>query len=205
MNSYYPDSGNDEKIFRIKAIVGLGNPGDKYVSTRHNLGFGVVDLLKGENDFQKSSRKFQLCGTSISSFDIDLLKPLTYMNRSGNAVREYALSKNIAPEEILVICDDFNLPLGRLRLRQSGSDGGHNGLISVIEKLESRNFPRLRLGIGPIPENMLSEDYVLDRFSEDEEPVVQEMLKRARQAVIAWIVEGFSLAAAHFNKNFAEN
>jgi len=205
MNSYYPDSGNDEKIFRIKAVVGLGNPGDKYVLTRHNLGFGVVDLLKGESDFQKSTRNSQICGVSISSFNIDLLKPLTYMNRSGTAVHEYALSKNIFPEEILVICDDFNLPLGRLRLRQGGSDGGHNGLASIIEKLGSRNFPRIRLGIGPIPENTLSEDYVLNRFSDNDEPEVKEMLKRAGQAVIAWIENGFSSTAAYFNKSFSEN
>jgi PTH1 family peptidyl-tRNA hydrolase len=205
MNSYYPESGNDEKIHRIKAIAGLGNPGDKYISTRHNLGFGVVDLLKGQNEFQKSNRKFKICGTKIASFDIDLLKPLTYMNLSGRAIHKYASSNNILPEEILVICDDYNLQLGRLRLRQSGSDGGHNGLASVIEELGTRNFPRLRLGIGPIPEDLPSEDYVLDRFTSDEEPEVREMLNRAKLAVESWIKNGFNSAAALFNKVNSED
>ena len=127
------------------------------------------------------------------------------MNRSGIAVRRYAESESLLPEEILVIADDFNLPLGRIRLRKSGSDGGHNGLASLIDHLGTEDFPRLRLGIGPVPEGIFAEDFVLERFPEKEIKAAEEMTERAAQAVRTWLLEGYQKAAAVYNQAVEDN
>lgn len=190
---------------RIKAIIGLGNPGEKYDRTRHNLGFEVVNLLKGESEFVPGQGRYEICEASISTLKIVLLKPTTYMNRAGIAVKSLADSRSLLTDEILVIADDFNLPLGRLRLRQSGSDGGHNGLASVIYHLGSEDFPRLRLGIGPVPEGVAAEDFVLERFSSNEGEAVGSMVERAARAVESWLSDGYEKAAANFNQAVDEN
>lgn len=195
----------DSRPVRIRAIVGLGNPGEKYDRTRHNLGFEVVNLLKGESEFVPGDGKYLYCATSVSSFEIALLKPTTYMNRSGIAIRRYAESESLLPAEILVIADDFNLPLGRIRLRKGGSDGGHNGLASLIDHLGTENFPRIRLGIGPVPEGIFAEDFVLERFPDKETGVAEEMTERAARAVRAWLLEGYQKAAAVYNQAVEEN
>jgi PTH1 family peptidyl-tRNA hydrolase len=127
------------------------------------------------------------------------------MNRSGLAVRSFSESGSFLPEEILVIADDFNLPLGRIRLRQSGSDGGHNGLASVIYHLGTELFPRLRLGIGPVPEGEVTEDFVLERFTARENEIAEEMVERAARAVKSWLLEGYEKTAAIFNQAIDEN
>jgi len=195
----------DGRPVRIRAIVGLGNLGEKYDRTRHNLGFEVVNLLKGESEFAPGGGRYQICRTSISSLKIALLKPTTYMNRSGEAVKGFAESESLLPEEILVIADDFNLHLGRIRLRRGGSDGGHNGLESVICHLGTENFPRLRMGTGPVPEGMAAEDFVLEYFTEREIEIAEGMLERAVQAVKSWFLEGYEKTAAIYNQAVEED
>ncbi len=195
----------DGRPVRIRAIVGLGNTGEKYNRTRHNLGFEIVNLLKGESEFVPGRGSYRICETSISSLRIALLKPTTYVNRSGKAVKSYAESESLFPEEILVIADDFNLPLGRIRLRQSGSDGGHNGLASLIYHLGTEGFPRLRLGIGPVPEGIAAEDFVLERFTAKEIETAEAMVERAIRAVKSWLLEGYEKTAAIYNQAVEED
>jgi len=190
---------------RIRAIVGLGNPGREFEATRHNLGFEVVDLLRGDADFVAGNGKYFRCDTEIASLSVVLLKPTTYMNRSGIAVERLAGEMELAPEEILVIADDFNLPLGRIRLRKSGSDGGHNGLASIIYHLGSDQFPRIRMGIGPVPENIPAEEFVLERFADSEHEAAQVMIKRTADAIVMWLSDGYEKSAAEYNQAPQEN
>lgn len=162
-------------------------------------------MLKGESEFIPGKGRYHYCAASISSLKIVLLKPTTYMNRSGIAVGSFVESESLLPEEILVIADDFNLPLGRIRLRKSGSDGGHNGLASLIYHLGTEDFPRLRMGVGPVPEGIAAEDFVLERFPEDEIDKAVEMVERAARAVKAWLSEGFQKAAAVYNQAVDDN
>jgi len=189
----------DELQPRIKAVIGLGNPGRDLAATRHNLGFEVVDFLAGEAKFVAGKGSYYRCDTQVSSSDVVLLKPTTYMNRSGVAIAEFAGSEGLTPQELLVIADDFNLPLGRIRLRQSGSDGGHNGLASIIFHLASEDFPRLRMGIGPVPEGHPAEEFVLEPFAEGELETARDMVARAADAVKVWLADGYERAATQFN------
>lgn len=189
----------------FKAIIGLGNPGRDYEATRHNLGFMVVDRLADGRGFSAGKGNFYSCDLALSSGKVALLKPTTYMNRSGLAVIEFAGENGTLPSEILVIADDFYLPLGQLRLRQSGSDGGHKGLASIIYHLGSEDFPRLRLGIGPVPDGIAAEEFVLRPFTGNEAEKAAEMVKRAADAIVAWLDDGFEIAAARYNRAFDEN
>ncbi len=184
---------------RIRVIIGLGNPGRDLERTRHNLGFEVVDFLKGNSDFAAGEGDYYRCDTVVSSLKIVLLKPTTYMNRSGIAIRQIVEAEDLSPEEILVITDDFNLPLERIRLRVSGSDGGHNGLASIIYHLGTEDFPRIRLGIGPVPEGVPAEEFVLERFKKSEVASAEKMVERAATAVSTWLEEGFEKSASIFN------
>jgi peptidyl-tRNA hydrolase, PTH1 family len=190
---------------RIKVVIGLGNPGKRFDKTRHNLGFEVVDLLRGKSEFVAGKGSYFSCETEVSSLKVVLLKPTTYMNLSGIAVREFADQRELKPEEMLVISDDFNLSLGRIRLRQSGSDGGHNGLASITYHLSSENFPRIRLGIGPMPDGMPPEEFVLEKFTEGELPAVRDMIARTAEAAAVWLAEGYEKTAARFNRALLEN
>ncbi len=195
----------DNLLPRFKLIVGLGNPGRDYEATRHNLGFMVVDTLAGAQKFKAGKGYFHFCDIELSSEKVVLLKPTTYMNRSGLAVTEFARGNNIAPPELLVIADDFYLPFGQLRLRQSGSDGGHKGLASIIYHLGSEDFPRIRLGIGPVPEGVPAEDFVLRPFADNEIERAAEMVRLAADAVGMWFEMGFESTAARFNRAINEN
>lgn len=190
---------------RIRAIIGLGNPGRDYQKTRHNLGFDVVDLLAGEFRFDAGTGPYYLCRIEINSETIVLLKPTTFMNRSGLAVASLIETYGFTPEELLVIADDFNLPFGRIRLRTEGSDGGHNGLASIVYHLASVSFPRIRLGIGPIPEGDPAVDFVLREFTPDEIPKADEMIHRAAEAAMMWIKQGYEIASAQYNRAIEEN
>lgn len=183
----------------MHVIVGLGNPGSEYENTRHNLGFRVVDatakvlgirLKLGEGNY--------LIGrASRTHADIILVKPLTYMNNSGWAVREVVEKFDLTISELLIVTDDFQIPLGKIRLRMKGSDGGHNGLYSIIRQLDSSEFPRLRCGIGrEIGEhqNECMPDFVLSTFYESEKVCVQEMIIRARDTAITAVTEGYQPA-----------
>jgi PTH1 family peptidyl-tRNA hydrolase len=172
-----------------RLVVGLGNPGPEYDGTRHNVGFAVTDRVAGVlgRPFLARGRALETRGER-GGVPFVLAKPLTFMNNSGRAVRD--LLAELGPEaQPLVVCDDFHLPLGRLRCRRSGSDGGQKGLASVIA-LAGRDVPRLRLGVGEPPPTVPAEDYVLQRFRKGEQAEVEAMLERAAQCVLDWLGHG---------------
>ena len=169
----------------ISLVVGLGNPGEKYPETRHNLGFNVIhNILNAEKLKLKTAELYDWTEKLSNSSKIIFALPKTYMNLSGLAVSALLQKYQIEPTQMLVVADDFNLPLGSVRIRKSGSDGGHNGLASLIYELESENFPRLRLGIGPVPENTDKADFVLEKFTPEEKKLVEKMIKTASDAVL---------------------
>jgi len=182
----------------IRLVVGLGNPGAEYNRTRHNVGFDVLDLLASEwgLTWQHSKSWHALWAKGEKAI---LVKPTSYMNRSGEPLSAIANFYKIAPAEILVVLDDLALELGRLRLRTEGGTGGHNGLESIIVHMGTEAIPRLRLGIGAAP-NEGAVDYVLGRFFEEEMPVVKEMLERAADAAKCAIDKGVLSAMNLFNK-----
>jgi PTH1 family peptidyl-tRNA hydrolase len=183
---------------RIRFVAGLGNPGAEYAQTRHNVGFVVLNRLAQEWGVAwENSKKWDvLWGKSDRGV---LVKPLSYMNRSGQPLAMVADFYKIRPEEILVVLDDFALPLGRLRLRIDGGPGGHNGLESVIVELGTENIPRLRIGIGAAP-NEGAVDHVLGRFFEEERPLLETTVGRAVEAVNCAIDKGMVSAMNTFNQ-----
>jgi PTH1 family peptidyl-tRNA hydrolase len=184
----------------VKIVVGLGNPGAQYAKTRHNIGWMVLDRLADRAGWSGRGRTRDaaaVVGGRYRGLDVSLVKPLTYMNESGMAVRK-ALARERAPlSELLVVVDDFALPFGKLRIREGGSAGGHNGLRSIIGELETEKFSRLRVGIGePGPDAV---DHVLSDFSRGERQRLSELLDAAADAVEAWAREGTNKAANHYN------
>lgn len=154
----------------MRIIVGIGNPGKKYVDTRHNIGFQILDeFCKKENlSFQPTKSDFWIMESILDTFHFFLQKPTTYVNNSGLAVKELIEKLEIEPSDILVIYDDINLDVGNIRIRKSGGDGGHNGIKSIIYHLENNKFTRLRIGIGSKGENQELADYVLSKFQQKE-------------------------------------
>jgi PTH1 family peptidyl-tRNA hydrolase len=187
-------------------IVGLGNPEPKYDQTRHNIGFAAVDAIaRAWQIALAENRKFQgIFGEgSMNAEKIRLLKPLTYMNNSGQAIRAVTDWYKLPPESVLAIYDDMDLPLGKIRLRLSGSAGGHNGMKSAIAHLGTQNFPRLRIGIGR-PQGSAKEDtstisYVLGRFSSTQTPLVAEVLQMVLEAVELSLKQGVAQAMNRYN------
>jgi PTH1 family peptidyl-tRNA hydrolase len=181
-------------------VLGLGNPGADYAHTRHNVGFDVIEILASRHRVHLNRhRDHAHYGVgAIGGTPVLLAKPMTYMNRSGEAARALLQRYPIEPARLLVIVDDVALPLGRIRVRPSGSDGGHHGLASIIQTLNTQGFPRVRVGIGnPPPERMV--EYVLSRFSPQEQPVIEEAMQRAADAVETVIREGIEMAMSKFN------
>ncbi len=192
----------------LRFIVGLGNPGKDYEYTRHNLGFLAVARLAKEQGlkFVRNSA----CQGFLAEDDIDgvraaLLLPLTFVNHSGVAVREIVKRKKILPENILVVCDDLNIDFGQLRLRPEGSDGGHNGLTSVITHLRTRQFPRLRMGIGRPRGKEDVVDFVLSGFYKEERPLLDAFIDEAVSCCMIWLKEGTTKAMSRFNSKRKEN
>jgi PTH1 family peptidyl-tRNA hydrolase len=183
-----------------KLVVGLGNPGSKYEGTRHNIGFEVVDRLAQQSPGAAFARKFDglLAEVEVDFRRVLLLKPETFMNLSGRSVRQVVQFYKIDLPDILVTCDDLSLPLGKIRIRPGGSDGGQKGLRDIIAHLGSQQVPRLRMGIGdrgPVD----AADYVLTRFKPAERPIIDEALIAATQAVAVWVSQGLEPAMNRFN------
>jgi len=187
----------------ISLVVGLGNPGERYVGTRHNLGFDVVDLAVRQlmAKIQQEQEKYQWAVTEIDSRTVTLAKPTTYVNRSGEAVRRLMADFEIELPQLLVVVDDFNLPLSSIRIRMAGSDGGHNGLASIEETLETTEFARIRLGTGPLTDNVDAAEFVLSKFEPPEQEKMQEMVAKAAEAVIFATGHRLELAMEKYNIN----
>ena len=183
-------------------LVCLGNPGDKYENTRHNVGFMVADEIAERQNKPIQRLKFKALTNvfSISGEKVLVMKPITYMNLSGEAVRQAADFYKIPPGRILVISDDTALPVGRLRIRQKGSAGGHNGLKNIIQHLGTDQFPRLRVGVGekPHPDYDLA-DWVLGKFQGEDKKTIDHAVKRAADAVECIMAEGLDRAMGKFN------
>lgn len=185
----------------MKAIIGLGNPGMKYAGTRHNIGFDAVTAIADKYNLSINNKKFKgvYADGHIAGEKVLLVQPQTFMNLSGECVREVADFYKLNPDEIIIICDDINLDVGRLRIRKKGSAGGHNGLKNIIAHLGTEEFPRIRVGVGEKTEGWDLADYVLARFDKDSEPVICEALANVVGAVETWISEGIDAAMNRFN------
>jgi PTH1 family peptidyl-tRNA hydrolase len=182
-------------------VCGLGNPGAEFYATRHNLGFWVADLLNDRfgGRWRRPSRRYLESDITMAGTPVRLLEPLTYMNLSGEALLEFSDGMVLAPAGLLVVCDDTALPLGRMRLRKGGSDGGHNGLKSIIASLGSDEFPRLRLGVGPVPDGVDHATFVLSEFGAAEMETAREMAARAADCVEMVVGKGLEAAMNRFN------
>ena len=185
----------------MKVVCGLGNPGDRYRLTRHNVGYRVVDLLADRWEVSKGRARDGAATVEVVRDEpvgpVLLVKPLRFMNRSGAPVRAALRNVNAGSEaDLLVVADDVDLPLGKIRLRRGGSAGGHNGLRDIIEALGTDQFPRLRVGIGRNGETV---DHVLSTFSRDEEELADEAIATAADAVERWLAEGIEAAMNAFN------
>ncbi|RNF38358.1 aminoacyl-tRNA hydrolase [Planococcus salinus] len=185
----------------MKLIVGLGNPGKTYEETRHNIGFKVIDHLAANWNAPLTQSKFKGMYSIIHRPEgkVMLLKPLTYMNLSGESVGALMNYYNIAIEDLVVIYDDLDLPTGQLRLRQKGSAGGHNGIKSLIQHLGTQQFNRMRIGISRPPAGMKVPDYVLSRFSKEESPEVGEAVKKSAAACELWLSKPYLEVMNEFN------
>jgi PTH1 family peptidyl-tRNA hydrolase len=184
----------------IKMVVGLGNPGKEYVDTRHNIGFRVIDSLAESLKIDVRKKKFNACLGSGEFADkkVILLKPMQFMNCSGQAVATAAGFYKLALSNLLVVTDDMALPPGKIRVRMKGSAGGHKGLADVIEKLGTENISRLRVGIGQSDEKE-AYDYVLGKPTEADKPLLEKAIIKARDAVLCWIEYGIRATMNKFN------
>jgi PTH1 family peptidyl-tRNA hydrolase len=184
----------------MKVIVGLGNPGSRYHGTRHNVGFAVVDALAEAPDASRFQSRFQadVAELRVGEHKVLLVKPETFMNLSGRSVRQVLDFYDLPAEELLVVCDDINLPLGKLRFRARGTHGGHNGLRDIQNHLGTTEYARLRIGVGA-PEEDDAVDHVLGRFRPVEKPVIEEALERAVQAAVFWVEKGIEESMNQYN------
>jgi PTH1 family peptidyl-tRNA hydrolase len=183
-------------------IVGLGNPGSDYAGHRHNVGFQIVDALAESHGLafaRHKKAKARVAEGKIGERTVLLAKPQTFMNLSGRSVLRLSREREIPPEHILVVCDDLDLPLGRLRIRPKGGSGGHKGLRSIIELLDSQDFARLRIGIDRPTGGLDPAEYVLQPFAEEDRALAADILERATQAVETWLEDGIVAAMDRFN------
>ena len=186
----------------MRAIIGLGNPGKKYVNTRHNIGHYIIDyilhqyhipLKAGKGDYYYAEH---LIGGVRSAF----FKPTAFMNHSGLAVVQILKYFPVGHEDLLIVYDDFNLPLGTIRFRSAGSDGGHNGIASIIYQLKTETFDRMRLGIGWVDQDAVA--YVLSNFSKEESAQIDRILPNTREAIECWIEQGIEITMNRYNRSF---
>lgn len=186
----------------IRVIVGLGNPGARYDGTRHNIGFeAVTALLEGRPARRRMFDGGELVEAEIADRPVVLLRPTGYMNRSGGPVRRLLASESASPQAALVVCDDYALPLGAIRARRRGSDGGHNGLASVLSAVGTEEVPRMRLGVGAPPPGEDPADHVLAPFAPAEAEAVADLIERAARAIATAVGEGLDAAMNRFNRS----
>jgi len=192
----------------VRLVVGLGNPGQAYAAHRHNVGFWCVRRLAGNWGIRfKSSRWARVGEGQVDGQPLVLAKPRTFMNRSGDAAASLLQRYNLSPQQMLVICDDLELPAGRIRLRPRGSDGGHNGLRDIIYAIESEDFPRLRIGIGrprtaagePVTHPLVVAKYVLGEPEPEEQEALAAAVEQAAEAVACILREGLAAAMNRYN------
>jgi len=185
----------------MKLVVGLGNPGPRYEGTRHNIGYAVVDYLAAAPGTASWRGRFQsrVAESMEGSELLLLMKPETFMNLSGRAVREAIDFYKLTAADLLVVCDDIALPLGKLRARARGSDGGQKGLRNIQEMLGTPEYPRLRIGVGSPGEHWDAADYVLSRFKPAERKAVDDAVAQAAQAVLVWVRKGLDACMNQFN------
>jgi PTH1 family peptidyl-tRNA hydrolase len=198
----------------MKLVVGLGNPGSAYVGTRHNVGFELVDTLAERLGWVSSPGAFdRLARSKFDGLAMDgsvslvaggqerllLLKPMTFMNLSGQSVQAAMAFHKLVPADIVVVLDDLALPCGTIRLRAGGSSGGHNGLKDIQRVLGTDQYPRLRLGIDPTPPRMAGKDYVLGKFTAEQRERLAPALARAGGAIVTWVDKGIGPAMSQFN------
>ena len=183
----------------MRLIVGLGNAGPQYAGTRHNVGFGVIDALAARWRVELNTEKFHgwFAQAEFRGERVVLLEPTTFMNRSGRAVTAAGRFYKLELSDLLIVCDDLALPVGRLRMRTSGSAGSHNGLQDIIDQVGGEDWCRLRIGIGERVGD--GAGYVLSRFSREEEPIIERAVDRAAQAAECWITDGPETAMTRFN------
>jgi peptidyl-tRNA hydrolase, PTH1 family len=187
----------------VKAVVGLGNPGRRYEGTRHNLGFMVVEAVArrpGARATGAAREQFEslVMETTLGDERILLVKPQTYMNLAGSAVQPLLAWHKIAPADCLVVCDDLNLPVGRLRFRAGGSAGGHHGLEDIEKRLGTQEYPRLRIGLG-LPAGWVVQAFVLGKFSSEELKAIEPAVTTAAEGVEVWATKGVNAASNRFN------
>jgi len=184
----------------IKLIVGLGNPGLRYHRSRHNVGFMVVEQFAGDHELSFARKRFntEIAEGNVGEHRVMIAKPQTFMNLSGEAVGKLFAFYKIAPHDLLVVYDDLDLPLGKMRMRPKGGAGGHHGMESIISCIGTSDFPRLRVGIGrPNPDADV--DHVLGNFEGDEKKLMDETFDNASQAIELWLKDGLNAAMNKFN------
>lgn len=183
-------------------IVGLGNPTDKYQATRHNIGWDAITRISDDYGISLDMKKHKaICGKgSIAGEKVVLAQPMTYMNLSGESVRELMDFYKVRPEEVIVIYDDISLEVGQLRLRTKGSAGGHNGIKSIISHMGTDEFPRIKVGVGDKPKGWDLADYVLSRFQAEEQATMRDALKDTSEAVKTILTDGMNVAMNQYNK-----
>ncbi len=186
---------------KINLIVGLGNPGNKYEGTRHNIGFSFIDFFSKQTQSSITESKFQsLIGSkNIGEQKFILMKPQTYMNDSGEAVKEIKNFYKINPSEIIVIYDDLDLDVGQIKIKNTGSSGGHNGISSIINNIGSNEFTRIRIGIGKPKEKSMTNKYVLSKFSKDDQKIINDINDLAKEIIYSIVFKSISFAMNTFN------
>jgi PTH1 family peptidyl-tRNA hydrolase len=191
-----------------KLVAGLGNPGEKYRHTRHNAGFMILDDLAGslKSEFGIKTPSYEALISRSGIEEFILLKPLTYMNRSGGAIAEFFNDYEGEISDLLIIIDDFNIPLGTIRIRGKGTDGGHNGIADIISQFGTDDFPRMRIGIGPEepPAKEKFIDFVLEDFTASEMKILEKMMPIYKECIISFITEGLTKTMNTFNRSFIE-
>jgi PTH1 family peptidyl-tRNA hydrolase len=188
-------------------VVGLGNPGEEYAATRHNVGFLLVRRVARSRGVELRGRAFKARTAVVRGGDEDILLalPQTYMNRSGVSVREILTGREIPPGRLVVAYDDLDIPLGEIRVRAKGSPGTHKGMKSIADEIRTREFPRIRIGIGPLPEGRDAAAYVLSPFGRDERPLLEKSLDEAEAALDLILAGGTDKAMARFNRRHPES